>query len=140
YRRLSNEKEGRSPGPPFLRVLRERRAYLGGFLHSSSRSWTWFLSPQPLPGLYWLVSALLPLPPPLPLAMTPAVPALTARPSTSISVTNLDRIRCCLPYLGFRGRNARAAVRSFSSSSSRALSSVLCADSRASTSWRSSGR
>src|SRR5205085_7903265 len=61
------------------------------FLHSLCRTCVWFLSPQPLPGLYCDFEALLsewPFPPP---ASTPPVPA-ARMPTDRRTVTKRDRI------------------------------------------------
>src|SRR5438094_9236217 len=49
--RPSDLAKGRGAPRPFALAVRPP-TYFGGFLHSSSRRWMWFLSPQPLPGRY----------------------------------------------------------------------------------------
>src|SRR4051794_31289153 len=51
--------------------------------------WVWFLSPQPMPGLYWELAEL-PLPPPPATAMPPAV-VPPIRSAVSARVTTRER-------------------------------------------------
>src|SRR5687767_5814207 len=114
----------------------EREDHFGGFLHSFSRSCTWFLSPQPLPGFvvpYWPLEAL-PLPglPPF-AAMTPPVPP-AIRPSEQRATKR--RVRKTPPFLGEDVARAIALVLMWSSS--KADASGRCSRSRCATASRSS--